>query len=257
MSSRKAVILAGGKGSRLGPYTTVLPKPLLPIGDRPILNVVIERLRSAGFAEITLAVDHLARLIRVVFGDGSEQGVHIRYSEATSPLGTAGALRAIDDLDAPFIAMNGDVLTTLDFAALYQAHLDTGDALTIASHRRVVEVDYGVLSIEADGTASTTPIVDYDEKPKIHYTVSMGVYAVSPEALRHVPPDQPFDMPDLIQRLIDAGERVGSYLYDGLWFDIGRSDDYEQALDEYGPPEVELPLGANGLKPVATFPSVG
>jgi NDP-sugar pyrophosphorylase family protein len=251
--SRRAVILAGGKGSRLGPYTTVLPKPLLPIGERAILDMVIERLRSAGFDEIVLAVDHLARLIKVVFGDGSEQGVRIGYSEAARPLGTAGALREIPDLDAPFVAMNGDVLTTLDFAALYQAHIDAGNVVTIASHRRVVEVDYGVLHVEANGSAPTAPIVDYEEKPEIHYTVSMGVYVVSPQAIDYIPRGEPFDMPELVQRLIDAGERVGSYLYEGVWFDIGRSEDYEQALDEYGPPQVEVTL-AGGFDPVAPVP---
>lgn len=233
--SRKAVILAGGKGSRLGPYTTVLPKPLMPVGDRAILDVVVRQLRSAGFDDITLAVDHLARLVKIVFGDGSEHGVRISYSEAEEPQGTAGALREIDGLEEPFIAMNGDVLTSLDYEKLYEAHLSAGNALTLACQQRVVPVDYGVLSVTQNGNAATAPIVGYEEKPEIHYTVSMGVYAISPGALRHIPAEGALDIPELVQRLIGAGERVGSYRYDGLWLDIGRRDDYEQALDEYNP----------------------
>jgi len=254
--SRKAVVLAGGKGSRLGPYTTVLPKPLLPIGDRAILDVVVGQLRSAGFDEITLAVDHLARLIKIVFGDGSEHGVRIRYSEATTPLGTAGALGLIEGLDEPFIAMNGDVLTTLDYGALYEAHLNAGNMLTVASHRRIVSVDYGVLHVEGDGAARTTPVVDYEEKPEIRYTVSMGIYAVSPEVLRHIPAGKPLDIPGLVQRLIDAGERVGSYLYDGLWLDIGRGEDYERAISEYGPPQSGVHDHSIALDPVVPTTSV-
>jgi NDP-mannose synthase len=250
--SRKAVILAGGKGSRLGPYTTVLPKPLLPIGDRAILDVVVGQLRSAGFDDVTLAVDHLARLIKIVFGDGSEHGVRIRYSEADEPQGTAGALREIDDLDEPFIAMNGDVLTTLDYEELYEAHLNAGNVLTLASQQRVVPVDYGVLRVKGNAEAPTTPIVDYEEKPEIHYTVSMGVYVISPAALRHIPAEGPLDMPDLVQRLIDAGERVGSYHYDGLWLDIGRSEDYERAIAEYGPSRTGPSVNGSKLGAVAS-----
>ncbi|HEX7293942.1 MAG TPA: sugar phosphate nucleotidyltransferase [Solirubrobacterales bacterium] len=234
--SRKAVILAGGKGSRLGPYTTVLPKPLLPVGDRAILDVVVGQLRSAEFGDITLAVDHLARLIKIVFGDGSEHGVQIAYSESEKPQGTAGALRDIDGLDdEPFLAMNGDVLTTLDYEELYEAHLSSDNALTLACQQRVVPVDYGVLRVKGNDSTATAPIVDYEEKPEIHYTVSMGVYVISPSALRHIPSEGVLDIPDLVLRLIDAGERVGSYRYDGLWLDIGRHDDYERALSEYGP----------------------
>ena len=251
--SGKAVILAGGSGTRLGPYTTVLPKPLLPIGNRAILDVVVRQLRDSGFDDITIAVDQLARLVRVVFGDGSAHGVRIRYSEARSPMGTAGALKLVDGLDRPFIAMNGDILTTLDHGALYAAHVEAGNVLTLAAHRRVVEVDYGVLVESGNGRGPTRPIANYEEKPEIAYTVSMGVYAVSPEALEFVDRDETLDMPDLIQRLIDAGGRVGSYLYDGLWLDIGRQDDYERALHDYGEVDEaeDLPQAKVGAAPVS------
>jgi NDP-mannose synthase len=131
--------------------------------------------------------------------------------------------------------MNGDVLTTLDYEELYEAHLNADNALTLACQQRVVAVDYGVLRVKGNGSTATAPIVDYEEKPEIHYTVSMGVYVISPRALRHIPSEGALDIPDLVLRLIDAGERVGSYRYDGLWLDIGRRDDYERALNEYGP----------------------
>jgi NDP-mannose synthase len=226
--SRRAVILAGGRGSRLAPYTTVLPKPLLPVGDRAILDVVVRQLHRTGFDDLTIAVGHLAHLIAAVFGDGSDHGVRIAYHEERTPLGTAGPLATIDGLDETFLMLNGDVLTTLDFRALVDAHRAAGNALTIATHRRQVFIDYGVL--HADGRDR---IVAYDEKPTLSYTVSMGVYALEPSVRAHVPADRPFDLPDLVHALLAAGEPVGSFPYDGYWLDIGRHDDYEQAIAEF------------------------
>jgi NDP-mannose synthase len=230
---RNAVILAGGKGSRLGPYTTVLPKPLLPIGDRAILDVVVRQLRSYGFVDLTLAVGYLAHLVRAVFGDGSEHGVSIRYHEESTPLGTAGALGSIDGLGSePFLMMNGDVLTALDYGALYDRHVESGNLLTIATHRRIVHVDYGVLHV-GPGDGTYAPVTGYDEKPEIGYTVSMGVYIASPGVLEYVPKGERLELPDLVLRLIEAGHGVGSFLYDGFWLDIGRHEDYERAIAEY------------------------
>jgi NDP-sugar pyrophosphorylase family protein len=226
--SRRAVILAGGRGSRLAPYTTVLPKPLLPVGDRAILDVVVRQLRRTGFGDLTIAVGHLAHLIAAVFGDGSGHGVRIAYHEEDSPRGTAGPLASIDGLDETFLMLNGDVLTTLDFRDLYDAHRAAGNALTIATHRREVFIDYGVLH-----TDRSNRLVGYDEKPTLAYTVSMGVYALEPSVRAHVPPDRPFDLPDLVHALLAAGEPVGSFPYDGYWLDIGRHDDYEQAIAEF------------------------
>ena len=229
---KRAVILAGGKGTRLAPYTTVLPKPLMPIGERAILDVVVCQLQSYGYDRLTFAVGYLAHLVKAVFADGGGWGVGIEYHEETHPLGTAGPLALIEGLDDTFLAMNGDVLTTLDYAELFELHRRSGNAMTVATHRRTVHVEYGVLY--TDGSAGdTTRITGYVEKPELPYTVSMGVYVLEPRALRHIPRGHRFDVPDLVLALLDAGEAVGSYLYDGYWLDIGRHDDYEQALADY------------------------
>ncbi len=230
--ARRAVILAGGKGSRLGPYTTVIPKPLLPVGDRAILDVVVTQLRNLGFSDLTLAVGYLAHLVRAVMGDGSQFGVNIDYCEEEEPLGTVGPLANIDDLDESFLVMNGDVLTALDYAELVNVHREAGNVLTIASHRRTVRTDYGVLHL--DGQAGETRIVtDFEEKPEIPYVVSMGVYVLEPRALDFIDSGRYLDLPELALRLLEAGEPVGSYLYEGYWLDIGRHEDYERAIMEF------------------------
>jgi NDP-mannose synthase len=228
----KAIILAGGKGSRLGPYTTVLPKPLLPIGDRAILDVVVHQLRRYGYTDLTFAVGYLAHLIEAVFGDGSKHDVAIHYHMEKEPLGTAGALGTIDGLDDTFLVMNGDVLTTLDYGAFLEAHRRDGNIFTLATHRRVVRTEYGVIHMNGMG-GETAAVTGYDEKPEIPYIVSMGVYVAEPEVLDYVEPGCYLDVPDLIARLLADGRPVGSYLYDGYWLDIGRHDDYEKAIVEY------------------------
>jgi NDP-sugar pyrophosphorylase family protein len=231
--SKRAVILAGGKGSRLGPYTTVLPKPLLPVGDRAILDVVMHQLRDLGFTDVTLAVGYLAHLVRAVMGDGSKWGVNIDYQEESEPLGTVGPLADVEDLDDSFLVMNGDVLTTLDYSEFMDLHRESGNVLTIASHSRVVRTDYGVLHL--DGEAGRTRVVTgFQEKPEIPYTVSMGVYVLEPRALEFIEPGVYLDLPDLVLKLIAAGESVGSYLFEGYWLDIGRHEDYERAIAEFG-----------------------
>jgi NDP-mannose synthase len=229
---KKAIVLAGGKGSRLGPYTTVLPKPLLPIGDRAILDVVVHQLRSHGFTDLTLAVGYLAHLIEAVFGDGSEHGVSIGYHLEKEPLGTAGALATIEGLDETFLAMNGDVLTSIDYGHLFEVHRRAGNILTIATHRRIVRADYGVIRLDGQ-VGETSAVVGYDEKPEIPYTVSMGVYVAEPAVLDYVDSGSYLDVPDLVVRLLEHREPVGSFLYDGYWLDIGRHEDYEQAILEY------------------------
>jgi NDP-sugar pyrophosphorylase family protein len=226
--TRRAVVLAGGRGTRLAPYTTVLPKPLMPVGDRAILEIVLHQLRAAGFDEITLAVGHFAHLIRAVLVNGSSNGVSIKYHDEQEPLGTAGPLASIPGLDRTFLMLNGDVLTTLDYRALVRAHAEAGNALTIATHRRVVRSDYGVL--HTDGAlGATRRVVAYEEKPELAFTVSMGVYVLEPAVLEHVPAGRYTDLPDLVLTLLAAGLQVGSYAFDGYWLDIGREDDYRQA----------------------------
>jgi NDP-mannose synthase len=230
--STRAVILAGGRGSRLGPYTTVLPKPLLPVGDRAILDVVVHQLQSCGFRDLTLAVGYLAHLVRAVMGDGSRHGVNITYHHEEEPLGTVGPLATIDELDDTFLVMNGDVLTALDYGELVNIHRASGNVLTIASHRRTVHTEYGVLHL--DGNAGETRLVTgFEEKPAIPYVVSMGVYILEPRALDFITDGEYLDLPDLVLRLLDAEEPVGSFLYEGYWLDIGRHEDYEKALMEF------------------------
>ena len=227
MAVDRAVILAGGRGSRLRPYTTVLPKPLLPIGDRAILDIVVRQLAACGVPAITIATGYLAHLVRAVFGDGADYGVRIDYHEEPEPLGTAGPLAAIDGLDSTFLAMNGDILTTLDPRELVAAHTSAGNAMTIAGSTRTVRADYGVMRLDGDQR-----LAGYDEKPESHVVVSMGIYVLEPAALAHVPAGEHFDIPDLVHALMAAGEPVGAHVHDGYWRDIGRHDDYEEAQAE-------------------------
>jgi NDP-sugar pyrophosphorylase family protein len=226
---RRAVILAGGKGTRLGPFTTILPKPLLPIGDHAILELVIEQLRQHGFTRLTLAVGYLSHLIEAVFGDGSAYGVSIDYHHERLPLGTAGALAGIESLDEPFLMMNGDVITTLDFANLVDEHIANDNALTIATAVRTSTIDFGVLRL-GEENGRLKPVTGYLEKPHSDYVVSMGVYVVSPRLLSMIEPDAYLDFPDLVLQALAAGEQVSSYGYEGLWLDIGRHEDYERAI---------------------------
>jgi len=228
----RVVILAGGKGARLQPFTAILPKPLLPIGDRAILEIVIEQLRLAGMTRVTLAVGYLSHLIEAVFGDGSAYGVSIDYHHEDAPLGTAGALAGIEGLNEPFLMMNGDLITTLDYSALLDAHAQNGNALTIASQERTATIDFGVLVLgDADG--ATQPVVGYIEKPSSRHAVSMGIYVIEPRLLRLIQPGEYLDFPDLVLTALAAGEQVGAYAYDGLWLDIGRHEDYERAVTEF------------------------
>jgi NDP-mannose synthase len=225
----KTVILAGGKGTRLAPYTSVLPKPLLPLGDRAILEVVMHQLARQGFVDITLSVGHLAHLIEAVLGDGAGRSVDITYVQEDVPLGTAGSLRLIEGLEDTFLVLNGDLVTTLDYREVVRDHQASDNLLTIATKGRRMKVDYGVITVEAGGGALHR-VVRYEEKPVLDSMVSMGIYVMEPRVLDFIPDSGYFDFPDLVHKLLDAGAPIGAFVYDGLWLDIGRHEDYEQAV---------------------------
>jgi NDP-sugar pyrophosphorylase family protein len=231
----KAVVLAGGRGTRLAPYTSVLPKPLMPVGDRAILELVVEQLEASSITDITFCVGYLAHLIRAVFDNRENGHVAISYVHEHEALGTAGPLHLVPGLTDTFIVMNGDVLTDLDYAELVEHHRAQGNALTIATHERSIKIDYGVLHLDGHlgGTELGGRIVGYDEKPEIVSTVSMGIYVLEPSVLGYVPAGDRFDFPDLVQALLKAGKQVGAYRFDGIWFDIGRQDDYERAVNAW------------------------
>jgi NDP-sugar pyrophosphorylase family protein len=224
----KAVILAGGKGTRLAPYTKILPKPLMPIGDMPILEVILRQLKRAGVDEVILAVGHLAELLRAFFQDGSRLGLHISYCYECHPLGTAGPLADVPGLDDTFLVANGDVLTTLCLSDLVEQHRRSRATATIAMHRRRVKIDLGV--IQCDGGQR---IAGYIEKPTYDYLVSMGLYVFEPHVLDYIPKGSYLDFPVLMQKLIEAGEYVVGFPFEGYWEDLGRPDDYERAVQDF------------------------
>lgn len=228
---RRAVVLAGGLGTRLRPYTIVLPKPLMPIGDRPILDIVIRQLARAKFDRVTIATGYLAQLIEAFFKDGSDYGIPIDYFREGEPLGTVGALSMIGGLDGDFLVMNGDVLTDLDYRELLDHHLVGRQAATIATQKRDVQISLGVMHFEHE--QDPTRVTDYIEKPTLSYEVSMGVYCFAPRVLDQIETGEQLDFPDLILRLIAAGESVRAWRSENYWLDIGRRDDYEQAQDEF------------------------
>jgi NDP-mannose synthase len=217
------VILAGGKGTRLRPYTTVLPKPLVPVAERPILELIIRQLASVGFTRIDLSVGHLGGLIKTYL-DSIElpSGIDVRYWWEDEPLGTAGALRRIEDLDEPFLAMNGDILTTMDYGKLMRFHTDHDGELTIATHQQDVNIELGVIESESE------QVVGYVEKPTMHFDVSMGVYVYDPGVLELIPEGR-FDFPDVVQAMLKQERRVMTYPCDGVWFDIGTVSEHERA----------------------------
>lgn len=234
----KAVILAGGKGARLMPYTKVLPKPLMPIGDMPILEVLLWQLKGAGVDEVILTVGHLAELLRAFFNDGSKYGLQISYSFEDFPLGTAGPLSLVQGLDEPFLVLNGDVLTTLPIRSLLDYHHGRQAAATIAMHQRQVQIDLGVIQCDDEHE-----VIGYIEKPTYEHLVSMGIYVFDPRVLEFIPQGEYLDFPDLVHRLLEAGEKVVGYPFDGYWQDLGRPDDYEQAVYDFDRMRDEFPPG--------------
>ncbi len=220
-----AVVLAGGRGSRLKPYTHVLPKPLMPVCDAPILEVVINQLRDHGFCDLTLAVNHLEGLVRSYFGDGGEQGVAINYSKEDRPLGTVGPLRLLADrLPESFLVMNGDLLTDISFSQFYEAHTRSKCVLTVGTFTREHLIADGVIDTDEAGL-----VTGFREKPRYETLVSMGVYMMSRDVLNHIPEDRPFGMDDLILRLLEHNIPINTFHHRGEWYDIGCPEDLENA----------------------------
>lgn len=240
--SRRAIILAGGRGTRLRPYTVALPKPLMPVGDKAILEIIIRQLAAAGFDHVTLAVNHQAEILMAVFGDGRKIGIKIDYSLETEPLGTMGPLRLVTDLPDNFIVMNGDILTDLDFAAFYEAHAQSDALMSISAATREQIIDYGVLKLDGNDVLN-----GFEEKPRIPYLVSMGIYCLNRRILPLIPEGRPFGFDNLVLRLLADRTPARVVRHSGYWLDIGRPDDYQRATDDW--PELEkgiFPTGAHG-----------
>lgn len=224
----KVIILAGGEGRRLNPYTVVLPKPLMPLGNIPILEVIMRQLKRYKLKDVTIAVGYLGNLIQTFFGDGKKLGVRIKYSYEEKPLGTMGPLTLIPGLKKTFMVMNGDLLTTLNYRKLINYHLSKKAIATIAVKKREVETDYGVLEYNKN-----YELTRYREKPRIPYQVSMGVYVFEPRILNFIPRNKKFDFPELMNLLLKKGEKVLVYPSDDFWLDIGRHEDYRKAMEGF------------------------
>ncbi|MEI7475169.1 MAG: sugar phosphate nucleotidyltransferase [bacterium] len=226
--SKRAIILAGGLGKRLQPYTLVLPKPLMPIGEYPILEVVIRQLAYNGFDHLTMCVNHQAELFMAFFGNGDKWGIKIDYSIEDKPLGTIAPLKLINSLPENFLIMNGDILTDIDFNDLYQTHINNKNIFTIASAERVEQIEYGVLD-----SNENSKLIGFSEKPKLNYLVSMGIYVANRDILGLIPLKQKYGFDDLMNTLLKEANNPSIYKYDGNWLDIGRPDDYVKAIDEF------------------------
>ena len=254
----QSILLAGGKGTRLRPFTHVFPKPLMPLGDAeamPIIEVVLRQLARFGFGDVAVITGYLTELIEAFCGDGRKFGTRLTYHREVTPLGTAGGLTLIDRPDDPVLVINGDILTTLDFAAMYAFHRAQGASATIASYPREVRVDFGVLEFGDDPHLLT----GYREKPELSFQVSMGVYILDPIAWDFLTPGRPLPMPELLETMRAAGNPVHCFRQDCYWLDIGRHDDYATANDIFearrasflGEPETPLLRGPH-RKPAQT-----
>lgn len=226
--SKRAIILAGGKGTRLRPYTLVLPKPLMPIGEYPILEVIIRQLVKYEFDHITLAVNHQADLFKTYFSNGEKWGIKIDYILEDSPLGTFGPLSIINDLPENFLVMNGDVLSDINFSKFYNEHILNKRLFTISSKYREQYIDYGVLETNKDMYLS-----DFVEKPTNTFEVSMGVYMVNRNIVNLIPANQQYGFDNLMRDMLNKKMDIYVSNHDGYWLDIGRPDDYMQAIEEF------------------------
>lgn len=225
---KRAIILAGGKGTRLRPYTVVLPKPLMPIGDYPILEIIVRQLVHHGFDHITMTVNHQADLIKAFFGDGSKWNIKIDYSLEDKPLSTMGPLSLIDDLPENFLVMNGDILTDLDFGSFYNFSSSANHLFTVSSYVREQINLYGILE-----TDENRVLVDFKEKPTHLFEVSMGIYMLNKKVLEVIPYNESYGFDQLMLDLIKRGTPATVKKFDGFWLDIGRQDDYMEAIEVF------------------------
>jgi len=225
---RRAVILAGGRGRRLAPYTFVIPKPIVPIGTTPILEIVLRQLAREGFGHVSIALGHLSEIVRAVAGDGSRLGLRIDYSDEEKPLGTMGPLRRVPDLPDTFLVMNADVLTDISFDELWRWHLSQGAALTVATYVKETRLELGVLDTDASDT-----IVGFVEKPLLEHKVSMGIYVLDRSVLELIPEDRAYGFDELMLSLLAEKRTVKAYPFRGRWLDIGNPADYERAQEEF------------------------
>ncbi len=223
----KAVLIAGGKGTRLYPYTAIFPKPLVPVGDRPILQILITQLKHYGFDDVTMCVGHLSYLIKSYFGDGKEFGVKINYSQEEKPLGTVAPLSLLSNLPKTFLVCNGDLLTDANFKKMVAKHKKQKAILTVGVYKRHEKIELGVLE------TNKGQITAYKEKPEFDFTVSAGVYIFDKKALKYIPKNEYFDFPSLVNKLLENKEKVIPFEIDGYWLDIGRPDDYQKAIEKY------------------------
>jgi len=223
---KRAIILAGGKGTRLKPFTISMPKPLVPVGELPILEIIIKQLVYSGFTHITITVNHMADLIIAYFGDGSKWNVKIDYSLEHKPLSTMGPLKLIKDLPENFLVMNGDVLTDIDFNQFFTSHCEQQNSFTISSYIREEKSEYGVLEVDEGMN-----LIGFKEKPSVKYDVSMGIYALNKIVLDYIPENIAFGFDNLMLRLLNSNIKVSIKKFEGYWLDIGRPGDYEVASD--------------------------
>lgn len=224
----RAVLLAGGKGARLQPFTATFPKPLVPLEDTPVIEVLIQQLHDEGIRDLTVVTGHLAHLIQAFLGNGERLDMQIEYFQEHTPLDTAGCLGVLPRPQESFLVMNGDLLTTLSFSGLAAFHRHRRPLATIAVYPRQVQIDLGVIEMDEDGR-----LTDYIEKPQHNFHVSMGIYCFEPRVCDYIEPGERISMPELILRLREAGETVLCYREDCYWLDIGRPDDYATAIEEF------------------------
>ncbi len=236
----KVIILAGGKGTRLAPYNTVFPKPLVPLGDRPILDIIIHQLAYFGFWDITISVGYLAELIEAYYANGAKniKDIKIKFVREEIPLGTVGSLALVPNLNDSFLVINGDTLTDINYTDLIKFHKDNNALLTIALNKRNVKIDFGVVELN-----DNCELKSFIEKPTLQYLVGMGIYIYEPEVLQYIKPGEYLDFPNVVWQMLKDGKKVVGYPTDCYWLDLGSHADYQKAQNEFEGMREKLLIG--------------